>query len=134
MSVESISWWIPITPVAKGRPRFCVRGKFVSAYTDKKTREYEKNVLSESLSYAPKRPLTGAISATMVFYMTRPKSLAKSVKHHVKKADLDNLIKAILDPLNKVFFNDDSQIIHISASKCYATDKVGISIVLQEIE
>lgn len=37
----------------------------------------------------------------------------------IKKPDLDNLIKSILDPLNTIFFNDDKQVVSITAEKFY---------------
>ena len=59
--------------------------------------------------------------------MPRPKthlkkdgSLRKGVSvEHIGVPDLDNMIKFVLDALNKVWWVDDSQVIAIHASKRY---------------
>ena len=38
------------------------------------------------------------------------------------KPDIDNVIKAVLDGLNGVAYADDSQVVALSASKCYSDD------------
>jgi Holliday junction resolvase RusA-like endonuclease len=37
-----------------------------------------------------------------------------------KKPDIDNVVKSIFDALNKVAFNDDTQIISLSVRKFYS--------------
>ncbi|WP_334299865.1 RusA family crossover junction endodeoxyribonuclease [Anaerobutyricum hallii] len=37
-----------------------------------------------------------------------------------KKPDLDNVIKSILDALNKVAYHDDTQIVSLSMEKFYS--------------
>ena len=37
-----------------------------------------------------------------------------------KKPDLDNVIKSILDALNKVAYHDDTQIVSLSVEKFYS--------------
>jgi Holliday junction resolvase RusA-like endonuclease len=132
--VTTISWFIPGAPKAKGRPKFCVRGKFAQVYTPAKTREYEEAVRLFSAPHAPLEPLRGPITMDLTFHMPRPKSLSKKIKVHIKKPDIDNLIKSVLDPLNKLFYHDDSQIIRITASKVYATGDAGIQVILDQVE
>lgn len=117
-------------PKAKGRPRFARRGNFVSAYTDKKTLDYENLVKFAYLEACNNEPQMSANPIEIVIncYFIAPKSTAKKKKimmlnneiKHTKKPDIDNLIKAIFDGLNKIAFNDDSQIISIKATKNYA--------------
>jgi Holliday junction resolvase RusA-like endonuclease len=117
------------SPVAKGRPRFRNRGNFVQTYTDEKTANYEQLVYLAFLNSGCSRvegdiPLVGEIE----FYMDIPKSVSKKKRQQMinnelrplKKIDLDNGIKIILDALNKVAYDDDKQFVEISAKKYYS--------------
>ena len=61
------------------------------------------------------------------FVFGRPKShlrksgLAADAPQWPRK-DIDNLEKAVLDALNKVAWNDDSQVVRVVKSKCYGTE------------
>lgn len=101
-------------PCGKGRPRFA-KGH---VYTPKKTREYETDIktayISMSKGYSYKdTPVIVCIEARL----KRAKSNKR--KYAVTKPDLDNIIKAVLDGLNGVAFDDDRQVIEISAKKLY---------------
>ena len=83
--------------------------------------------------YAPKYPLEGAISVSMVFSMPRPKSHYRSGRYshllkdnspklHVSKPDIDNLVKFYLDAMTGTFWKDDSHVCTIEASKIYSED------------
>ena len=37
-----------------------------------------------------------------------------------KKPDIDNLINSVLDPLNGIFYNDDKQVVKVTAEKRYS--------------
>ncbi len=112
---------IPCAPIGKGRPRFS-KGH---AYTPAKTRAYEETVALYARQVF-KRPLTGAISIKLEFYMPIAKSLSKSGKAallnrpHVGRPDLDNLAKLVLDGCNGVVFADDCQVAQITASKWWS--------------
>ena len=85
----------------------------------------------ECAEFAPKYPLEGAISVSMVFSMPRPKShyrggrfshLLKnsSPARHTSRPDLDNIIKFYLDAMTGAFWKDDSSVCTIEASKIYS--------------
>lgn len=115
-------------PVAKGRPRFARQGRFVKAYTPDKTRTHETNVLAQAIPYRPKEPIDSEIGLDLTFYMPIPKSMPKrnlvtaeaEKMPMIKKPDLDNLMKAAIDPLNGVFWTDDSRIALKKARKLYS--------------
>ena len=126
-STQQIDFTILISPLPKARPRFYARGKFRGTYTPKKTREYEQELALKCLPYKPPVPLTSALKVTLSFAMPIPKSFSKKKRqaitdgtlHHTKTPDADNMAKAVCDSLNGIFFEDDKQIISLSAQKFY---------------
>lgn len=114
----------------KMRPKASSFGGHAKVYTPSKQIEYENWVrLCYQEAYPDAKPMEGPISAQVNVYMRIPKSASKK-KHQemfegkirpTKKPDLDNCIKQ-LDALNGIAFADDSQIVHIYASKHYHED------------
>lgn len=73
-------------------------------------------------SFLPLKPLEGPIEAKMIFYFSRPKYQFRTGRNshllkdgisnwHNTRKDLDNLIKFVLDSLNKKAYLDDSQVL-----------------------
>lgn len=119
---------IPGTPVAKGRPRFARRGNFVSTYTPEKTANYENLVsLYASQAMNGAMPLDGALSVTVLLYLTPPaswsqKKQAAAIAQEIRptsKPDLDNTIKGIFDACNEIVWKDDKQIVELLVTKRY---------------
>lgn len=131
-----VKFFIPILPVAKGRPRFAKRGNFVATYTPAKTLTFEKIVAVHGRTHIAK-PLECAIRLDLVFAMPIPASTSKKRaiellnSPHTKRPDLDNLQKGVLDGLNGIAWLDDSQIYSIIASKIYS-DSPGIAVTIIE--
>ena len=84
----------------------------------------------ECAEFAPKMPLEGAISVSMVFHMPRPKSHYRSGKYshllkdmsprkHTSRPDIDNITKFYLDAMTGLFWKDDSSVCSIEAIKIY---------------
>jgi len=129
---------IETPPVAKGRPRYARRGNFVQTYTPTKTRDYE-DVIRENAKMAMgmSEPLETPLNVLLMFGMPIPSSTPKkalegyldgSVKH-IKKPDLDNLAKAVLDAMNGVVYLDDNQICRLTIEKNYdPVPKISISV------
>jgi len=129
MGVETyIQINIPGKPVAKKRPRFARRGKFVITYNPQQTEE--GRFLFEIQKQWQRNPLEDPIKISMFFYMPIPKSTYASKKklmergwiRHTKKPDLDNLVKFVKDCLNGIVYRDDSQVFSIQAEKIYSND------------
>lgn len=121
--------WFPIEPTPKGRPRFT---KFGNAYTPKKTQEYEKKI-ADYYKQNPKHVKAEKdipLAINLVFGMPIPKSTPKSRKDamvegilkHTKRPDVDNMAKAVLDALNGIAWEDDSQIVRLSITKEYTRE------------
>ena len=107
-----ISVTVFLDPVAKGRPRFGM-GR---TYTPKSTRDFEKMFALHASQHKPLKPLLGPLRVDVKFQIKRPKSVKRP--YPSCKPDLDNFLKT-LDSLNGIFWEDDSQIIDVRASKRY---------------
>lgn len=105
-------------PVAQGRPRAFRRGNYVGMYDPEKSKSWKNDVKWQAIQQKPQL-LEGAVKMNLKFILERPKSLAKSVIYHVKRPDLDNLVKAIKDALRGICYKDDSQIVELAAEKIY---------------
>lgn len=98
----------------KGRPRFTKMG---IAYTDSKTVAYENLIKS---SYLKHTDYISDKSIKMSMYVcfapnksdTKKKRLIKLSRKlwPKKKPDVDNVVKVVLDALNKVAYKDDTQV------------------------
>lgn len=62
-------------------------------------------------------PIAGAITITMRFRYLRPKSVIRT--QPTVPPDLDKQIRSILDALTGIAYQDDSQVVHITATKEY---------------
>lgn len=128
-------------PTAKARPRVSFAGGYVRTYTPAKTINYENYVKIEyqtqSKIFFPKER---KLRAEIVAYYGIPKSVSKKksqamedgVIRPLKKPDLDNIAKIILDALNGIAFVDDSQICELYVTKFYST-KPRVVLELKEI-
>ena len=70
-------------------------------------------------------PMTGALRLTVQFVLPRPKYMNTGKykggrEWYNRRPDLDNCIKSLKDALNKIAWQDDSQVCQVYASKEYA--------------
>ena len=115
-------------PIAKKRPRFVRRGKFVGTYNAQETEE--GRWILEAKSQVSQCYMEGPVIANMEFIMPMPKSLRKrdvalveaGRYYHTKKPDLDNMVKFVKDCLNGLAWRDDSQVVKLTATKRYGRD------------
>lgn len=64
--------------------------------------------------------LAGPVALEVQFYLPRPQAIRDTRVPHVKKPDLDKLVRSVKDALTKMAFEDDSQVVCLHASKRYA--------------
>lgn len=105
-------------PVAKGRPRMSKCGKIYAAPKSKKWEDAAAMVISKRWrSPANSRP----VRLSIVALFERPKGMAGSErKPHVKRPDLDNISKALMDAINKAgVWIDDRQVYALEAQAWY---------------
>jgi len=124
-----IEFTVDAAPVAKGRPRFSGRGGFVRTYTPKATTDWEVLVKQAATrAMGSSKPLEGAVRLSIRFWLPIPASWSKKrseaakqgLEHHIKKPDVDNFAKAVMDACNEVLYMDDSQVIDLHTSKYYS--------------
>ena len=106
-------------PRPQGRPRFYKRGNFIGVYDPKESKEYKQTIAAQIAAQCPVYISDKAVSLEVEFVFARPKSIPKKVIDHVKKPDLDNLLKAVIDAITGIVIRDDSQIVSLNARKEY---------------
>jgi len=128
-------------PVAKGRPRFAKRGNFVQTYTPEKTKTYESEVaMMAKAAMGASEALEGALEAFIYVTFAVPDSYSKKrseaclsgLEKHTKKPDLDNVVKSVVDGMDKIVFLNDSQITSIHATKVYG-EIAKVEVMVREI-
>lgn len=126
-----LTFTVPGKPFGKQRPRVTMRKSragqaFATAYTPKETVNYE-NLVKVSYANQCRVKLNGPIDAKIIGVFPIPKATSK-IKynamtvgdiHYVKKIDCDNMAKTVLDALNGIAYDDDSQIFRLSVEKWY---------------
>jgi len=115
---------IPGAPIAKKRPRFARRGKFVTTYNDQQTEEGKFICLMQTQLNGHKPiPAGTPIYLQAQFHMPFPASMSakkRATAIHTKKPDVDNMLKFLKDCANGVLWNDDSQVVWVCAQKLYS--------------
>lgn len=127
---------VPGKVVGKGRPRLNTYTGIV--YTPTKTKDYETLLEQYFLLKYPKfKIIEGRLKVSIIAYFSIPKATKKSDINKMldnnisptKKPDIDNIVKVVLDSMNKFAFKDDNQITKLEVEKKYSLeDKVYIKI------
>jgi Holliday junction resolvase RusA-like endonuclease len=121
---------VPGKVIGKGRPR--VNSYTGIVYTPTKTKDYESLVEQYFLIKYPKiKMIEGRVKVTIIAYFEIPKStkkddITKMIDNQIsptKKPDIDNIVKIILDSMNKFAFKDDTQITKLEVEKKYALEE-----------
>lgn len=128
--MNSIEFYIPGKPIAKKRPRFARRGKFVSTYNPQETEEGNFRWLAAQKlrEFGLNAPIPAGVPIILIctFLMPIPVSKPKKFKEnpppHTSTPDVDNLLKFLKDCFNNLAWCDDSQVIQVEASKKYSTE------------
>ncbi len=127
---------VPGKVIGKGRPR--LNSYTGAVYTPTRTKDYESLVEQYFLLKYPRfKALEGRIKVNIIAYFAIPKTTKKSdinemLENNIsptKKPDIDNIVKVVLDSMNKFAFKDDNQITKLEVEKKYAQeDKVYVKI------
>lgn len=121
---------VPSKIIGKGRPR--LNTYTGSVYTPTRTKDYESLVEQYFLLKYPRyKTVEGRAKVSIVAHFEVPKSTSKSIKEQMlentisptKKPDIDNIIKIVLDSMNKFAFKDDTQITKVDVEKVYGLEE-----------
>lgn len=66
--------------------------------------------------------MAGPVGLTVDFFLQKPKSAPRSLLAHLKKPDLDKLVRSVKDALTKIVWTDDSQVVTVVARKTFAPE------------
>ncbi len=130
---------VPSKIVGKGRPRLNSYTGVV--YTPTRTKDFE--ILIEQyflLKYPKYKTIEGRAKVTITALFEIPKSTSKVNKEQMlannisptKKPDIDNIVKIVLDALNKFAFKDDTQITKLEVEKMYSSSEEKLIIKIEE--
>ena len=123
----------------KQRPRF--KKKTGKAFTPNQTINYE-NWVKQCYIKQSNKLLQGPIRARIEIYYSVPKSYSKrkieaikyGTDYPMKKPDCDNVVKIVLDSLNKIAYDDDKQVVELTVLKRWTFDNERIEFEMEEIK
>ena len=113
-----IKLWFSGNPIPKGRPRF--GGRWV--FTPDATRDWEQTVAWQCMDQFKHLPLLGPLGINFIFY-----------RDNLRRVDLDNLEKAMLDGLQGILYENDSQIKQKSGEMRYNKEHPGVEVEIWQL-
>lgn len=118
---------------AQQRPRFSRQNGHVRTYDDKKSRTYKAHVQKCAARYAPEQLIDSAIELHIVIYRPLTSDIKRSKvqtakalngeRKPVKKPDIENLVKGIMDGCTGVLWVDDSLVTKLVAEKVFGEEE-----------
>jgi Holliday junction resolvase RusA-like endonuclease len=128
-----ISYFIPGEPAPQGSKNgFVKNGRVVMVESSKKVKPWRESVALHTRDKISE-PMNCPVEIALVFHLPRPKTVTR--KWPAVKPDLDKLIRSTFDGLTTGgLYTDDALVIAVSASKQYATDRIGCQIIASEVQ
>jgi Holliday junction resolvase RusA-like endonuclease len=120
-------------PKAQPRPRMAASGH---VYNPPSADEWKAEVQAAIQREFRPPIINGPVRLRVCFYLPRPKRMKSGETGnipHVKKPDLDNLLKSTMDAMTEAkVWNDDALVFETTAGKWYARDnRIGAQIVVE---
>jgi Holliday junction resolvase RusA-like endonuclease len=130
IEMMTLQFTIPGPPVGKGRPRFSTQGGRPRSYTPAVTRDYESLIAARATEAMRGHPplqtqLTVYISASMSIPLSWSKAKRKAALDgdiYPARPDVDNIAKTVLDGMQGVVFENDSQVTYLKVTKKYTEE------------
>ncbi len=117
----------------KGKARPRVNTYTGQAYTPSNTKDYEMLIKQYfKIKYPKYEPIQGRVFVKIIAFFKIPKNnISKKEKELIlegkmsptKKPDIDNIVKIVLDAMNKMAFKDDNLITKLEVEKVYADEE-----------
>lgn len=116
----------------KGKARPRVNSYTGIVYTPTNTKDYENLIKQYFIMKYPRyTPFEKRVAVKIVAYFKIPRNTSKKNTKMmldgdispVKKPDIDNIVKIVLDALNKMAFKDDNQITKLDVEKRYGEEE-----------
>ena len=128
-----ISYWIDGEPAPQGsKTGFIKNGRVVIVESSKKVKPWREAVAAQTQAKV-QAALQNPVEIALVFHLPKPKTVTR--KWPAVKPDLDKLIRSTFDGLTTGgLYTDDALVIAVSASKQYATDRIGCQVTASEIQ
>lgn len=104
---------------SKERPR--INRYTMNIYTPTGTKSYEYQIAQAYRTMFSSK-MNGDIKVEIIAHFKISKANTKKIKpltNCTKKPDIDNIVKVVLDGLNKVAYEDDKQVIEVKALKVW---------------
>jgi len=128
-------------PVAQGRPKAAVVKGRAIVYDPKKSRDFKRDVKAVAQAHVPERLLTGALILVAKIYRPVPKSFSKKKRAAalagevlpITKPDLKNYVAGIEDSLEKVIYENDSQIVGYGDTGKFYGDPPRVEVEIREV-
>jgi len=89
-----------------------------------------RSTIALSARFAGAKPMEGAVAIEATFRVRRPKTVKR--EYPSVAPDLDKYVRALLDSLTGICYQDDSQVVDIKAKKVYS-DQPGADIKCYQI-
>lgn len=136
--MRQIVFELPGKVVGKARPRFSPDGH---AYTPVTTRSYERKIV-QAYRQAGGMKMDGALHVDIETVYGIQKSATKAERMRrligdeiaMKKPDIDNVEKIVLDALNGVAYEDDTQIVSVRSIKGRYEEEPRLIVRVREME
>lgn len=132
-----VSFTVDGRPVPKGRPRVTRHG----TYTPKSTQVFGSAIRAAWLKKGEKPFEDGEALDVMVnAYFPIPSGTPKNKKGELhltpclKRGDIDNIIKAVLDALNGYAYKDDSAVYSVYGRKIYTMGEPFTAVTIRSVE
>ena len=134
---RELSFFVPGEPRGKARP--INLGKNV--VKDEKTAAYENKIaLAAYAALGDQKMFEGAVAVRLVAYVQPPPSDPASKQQKmlagqvlfIKRPDIDNIAKAIMDGCQHVVFPNDNRVAELVAMKAYGS-KPGVLVTITEL-
>lgn len=132
-----VSFTVDGRPVPKGRPRVTRHG----TYTPKSTQIFESAIRAAWLERGEKPFADGEALDVMVnAYFSIPSGTPKRKRDglhltpYLKRGDIDNIIKSVLDALNGIAYKDDSAVFSVYGRKIYTDGEPFTSVTISSVE